>query len=251
LGQQILNFVLEREIDVQRVVEAAYDYQLLLSKGYSYSQVLNLVVQRYMLTKHERLLLFRCVHSITYTYEACKKMLCNPCRDETKHEVLVLDFYNILLTLVAMLKHDPIFLCDDCLVRDLRGSKLRPAERTFLTECYNILSNVLQRYSCFKEFVIVADKSVSHSLEDVKTFVAVLSSKVTDAKVSYVLTANPDATVINFAQERNCIVVSTDFVIIEKSSRILPLTTLLLSYTKTKPLIDFSQLFGIPCPSCI
>jgi len=240
----------KQEIDFNALIDAAYDYRFLLARGYSYSQALDVVAQRYMLNRYGKLLLFRCVHSITYVYETLKKITCK-CVDYSSYGLLVVDFYNILLTVIALLENSDVFLCDDCLIRDLRGSKLRSGERTFLTESYNILANIFQQCNSFREIVIVGDKNVSHSLEDIKSFANMLSSRLKEAKVTCVLSTKPDATAISYAQMENSIIASTDSVIIEKSRKILPLTTLILNQIKVKPLLDFSQLFGLSCPTCL
>jgi len=204
-----------------------------------------------MLNSYEKLLLFRCVHSITYSYETLKKIvIVYVCPEVVKHNLLVIDFYNILLTVVALIGRRDVFLCDDCLVRDLRGSKLRAGERVFLTESYNILANTLQQLQFFKEIIVIGDKNVSHSLEDIQALTRVLSDRLREVRVSYILTSKPDATTIDFAKMENSVVASTDSVIIEKSHRILPLTTLVLNNMKIKPLLDFPQLLGLSCPEC-
>jgi hypothetical protein len=239
----------KQEIDVNKIMEAAYDYKFLLSRGYSHSLALNTVSQRYMLNKYEKLLLFRCVHSTVYVHETLKKIKCNY-SDTAKHGLLVMDFYNILLTIIALIEHDIVFLCDDCLVRDLRGSKLRSSERAFLTESYSILADILQQHQFFEELIIVSDKNISHSLEDTQTFVSILHDKLRGVKVTYTLTTTPDTAIISFAQKENTVITSTDSLIIEKSRRILPLTTIALSYMKARPLINFPQFFGLSCPTC-
>jgi hypothetical protein len=239
----------KQRIILNRVVEATYDYRFLLSRGYSYTQALDVVTRRYMLNSYEKLLLFRCVHSITYSYETLKKIV-YVCPEVVKHDLLVIDFYNILLTVVALIERRDVFLCDDCLVRDLRGSKLRAGERVFLTESYNILARTLQQLQFFKEIIVIGDKNVSHSLEDIQAVTRVLSDRLREVRVSYILTSKPDATTIDFAKMENSVVASTDSVIIEKSHRILPLTTLVLNNMKIKPLLDFPQLLGLSCPEC-
>ena len=230
------------------LAEAAFDYKFLLSRGYPSSSALALVTQRYVLSSDERLLLFRCVHSFDYVYNALRKIMCcsnGLCRDET----LVIDFYNVLLTTMAMIENDDVYLCDDCLVRDLRGSKLRPGERQLLSKAFKIIAEVLADFKCFKSIVVVADKSVSHSLDDVREFTKVLATTLNNCNISYLLAEKPDSKVIELSQQ-GAVVASTDYVITEKVSRILPITTVILNKLRLKPCIDFAKLFGYTCPHC-
>jgi hypothetical protein len=238
-----------QSINIDAVIEASYDYRYLLSRGYNYTYALEAVTRRYMLSEIERLLLFRCVHSATYTYETFNKIRCK-CFEEPD-STLIIDFYNVLLTIVAMLRNEPLFLCDDCLVRDLRGSKLRSNERGLLEKVFDIITSILNNCcKSVKRIIIVADKNVSHSLDDVQRFVNAIMSRRKDLEVSAILSQKSDATIISLSHEIRGIVVTTDAVIIMNSQWILPLTTITLNYLGMKPLIDFPSLFGFTCPSC-
>jgi len=238
-----------QSINIDAVIEASYDYRYLLSRGYNYTYALEAVTKRYMLSEIERLLLFRCVHSATYTHETLNKIRCKCC--EGLDSALIIDFYNVILTIVAMMRNEPLFLCDDCLVRDLRGSKLRPSERGLLEKVFDIITSILDN-CCkgVKRIIIVADKNVSHSLDDVQRFVNTITSKHRDLETSAILSQKSDATIISLSHEIKGIVATTDAVIIMNSQWILPLTTIALNYLGMKPLIDFPSLFGFTCPSC-
>lgn len=237
-----------KEIRLNILLDAVYDYRFLLSRGYPLSQALNIVSQHYLLNEHERLLLFRCVHSLRYVHETIRKIVC-PVKKNLGGGILVIDFYNMILTILAMVKSEDIFLCDDCLVRDLRGSKIRSSERILLSKVFNIMADILANYKgIFTEIIIVADKDVSHSLDDVREFSNTLLNSVEGARVTFVLSSTPDSKTISLAT--NSIIASTDSVIIENSYRILPLTTLALQKLGLKPTIDFSSILGYACPFC-
>jgi len=235
------------EIRLDALANAAYDYRFLLSRGYS-SSILDIVAKHYMLDRYEKMLLFRCVHSLSYVYDTMKKLVV-PCVNSLNSSILVIDFFNIVLTVLSIIKSECVFLCDDCLVRDLRGAKIRGDEKALLANVYKIIMDVLSTYrNLFNEVVIIADKNVSHSLDYVKSFSNLLSNNVKNIKVSYILSQTPDSETISMA--KHGVVASTDAVIIEKADKVLPLTTMVLWHIGLEPRIDFPKLFGYYCPFC-
>ncbi|MEL9939865.1 MAG: DUF434 domain-containing protein [Ignisphaera sp.] len=237
-----------KRIRMSTIFDAAHDYRFLLSRGYSLSQALNIVSQHYLLNEYERLLLFRCVHSSKYVHETARKLFC-PSKENLGNNVLVIDFYNIILTILTMIKSEDVYLCDDCLVRDLRGSKIRDSERELLDRVFNTIANILASYrNVFAEIIVVADKNVSHSLDDVREFSNTLRKVSQEARVTFILSPTPDSKTVSMAV--NSVIASTDSVIVENSYRILPLTTLALHSMGLKPVIDFTNIFGHTCQYC-
>ncbi|MEM0026744.1 MAG: DUF434 domain-containing protein [Ignisphaera sp.] len=237
-----------KRVRLSIIFDAAHDYRFLLSRGYSLSQALNIVSQHYLLNEYEKLLLFRCVHSFKYIHETTRKLVCSV-KENLGNSTLVIDFYNIILTILTMIKSEDIYLCDDCLVRDLRGSKIRDSERVLLNRVFNIIADILTNYrGVFAEIVIVADKNVSHSLDDVREFSNTLHNTFKEARVTFILSPTPDSKTVSMAT--SSVIASTDSVIIENSCRILPLTTLALQNIGLKPAIDFPNIFGYTCHYC-
>lgn len=97
--------------------DAAYDLRFLLDRGYSKKQALEFVSTRYSLSKKWRLLLYRCIFS---------KKECKMHKQKRVNVQKILgkrvyvDGYNVLITVESLLLKDPIYLCDDGFVRDIR-----------------------------------------------------------------------------------------------------------------------------------
>lgn len=101
-----------------RVKKAVQDYRYLLNRGYPRSASLNLVSARYVLSREERMLLYRCVHPDREA-ELVKAKLVEP--PDIEGQTLIVDGYNVVLTIRAWMRGDTVYLCDDGVVRDLSG----------------------------------------------------------------------------------------------------------------------------------
>lgn len=95
----------------EQLREAILDYRYLLDRGYGSKASLDLVTGRYGLTREERLLLFRCIHPWSRAEEIRNKMGIK--------EPIILDGFNIGITLINAWDGEQLFLCDDGFVRDL------------------------------------------------------------------------------------------------------------------------------------
>ena len=91
--------------------EAYIDYKYLLNRNYSRKLALDIVTARYNLSKLERLLLYRCVHSNSEIENINSKI--------SNQKEIIIDGYNIALTLISAMNGEEIYLCDDGFIRDL------------------------------------------------------------------------------------------------------------------------------------
>lgn len=190
----------------RKVIEAAKDYKYLLNRGYNADVSLNLVSNRYALSKYEKLLLYRCVHDDT-TIEMIKLKTVPP--SFIKNKEIILDGFNVLLTIVSMLENDYLFVCDDGFVRDLRS--LRSRRLLVSNELLKSALGMIKEYvSMLKpsRAIFVLDKQVSWS--------ATLSKVVTNLTgFTTILSDRADKEVI--VQSSRCIVSSSDIVILLKA----------------------------------
>ena len=102
----------------ERLKNAVQDYKYLLNRGYSRSSSLDLVSARYMLSREERMLLYRCLHPDVEA-DAVRSKIVSPA--QVRSETLVIDGYNVILTVRAWMLGEEVYLCDDGVVRDLSG----------------------------------------------------------------------------------------------------------------------------------
>jgi len=98
--------------------EASEDFRYLLNRAYSRKAALELVGNRYQLTSDQRHLLHRGVFSDVDSTSRQKKKI--PLR-QIRGEDLVIDGYNVLITIEAGLSGRPLVLGDDGFLRDISG----------------------------------------------------------------------------------------------------------------------------------
>jgi len=139
------------------VVEAARDYKYLLNRGYSQRVVLDLVTSHYGLTRTERALLLRCIHRDDEVASIRRKV-----SRDIYGEVLVIDGYNTILTIVSALEGPTLYLCDDCIVRDLRSSYIKDFSTPLVTTALRVIGGVVSRLGA-RKVVFVLDRNVSWS----------------------------------------------------------------------------------------
>ncbi|WP_456473799.1 DUF434 domain-containing protein [Candidatus Pyrohabitans sp.] len=98
--------------------DAICDLRYLLERGYRRTTAVKVVGDRYRLSREERNLLLRCVYPRAEA-EMHRKKLLTPA--EVKGQTLVVDGYNVLITVESWLRGKPCIACDDGFVRDVSG----------------------------------------------------------------------------------------------------------------------------------
>ncbi len=196
------------------LAEAAKDYRYLLDRGYSQKAVLNLVTSRYGLASEERSALMRCVHRSVDAVSTASKLV-SP--TEVRGSSIVIDGYNTLLTILTALERGPLFLCDDCVVRDVRSSYTKGITTGSLTRSLEVLTVTLISLQP-TNVLIVLDKNVSHSAEHASIIRRALLSRGINSSVE--LRQRADLGVLEHSAE---IVSSSDYVILARVQRVFDL----------------------------
>ncbi|ARM76484.1 DUF434 domain-containing protein [Acidianus manzaensis] len=189
-------------ISKTKLKEAYIDYKFLLNRGYNRKSALDLVTSRYILTQKERLLLYRCTHSDKEIENIKLKLFLS--------KKLIIDGFNVAITILNALDNDEAFICDDGFVRDLGIGKKKDDSRIL-----DIL--ILFSEFCFSmgivELIIILDSQISHSGEIMKN----LKTRKINAKLEK--TADKEI-VIREAENDDYSIISNDFLILEKAKRI-------------------------------
>ncbi len=105
-------------IDLVSLRKGAEDFRYLLGRGYPRGNSLELIGNRYSLTKDQRALLHRGVFSSVDAAKRKKKLLA--IRGVEGTDVAV-DGYNVLITVEAALLKKPLIVADDNFIRDIAG----------------------------------------------------------------------------------------------------------------------------------
>ncbi|RLG09509.1 MAG: DUF434 domain-containing protein [Thaumarchaeota archaeon] len=97
------------------LAEAGRDLRYLLDRGYNRSSSLKLIGDKYRLAKAERSILYRSVYSSEHAERiASKRLTAKDLRDEH----ILIDGFNVMNTIEAVLRGEPLILCDDGVLRD-------------------------------------------------------------------------------------------------------------------------------------
>ena len=183
----------------EQLREAILDYRYLLDRGYGSKPSLDLVTGRYGLSREERLLLFRCIHP-EKEVEMIKGKV-------GLKEPLILDGFNVGLSLVNAWDGEQLFLCDDNFVRDLGLGRKKGDSRLV-----NALVSVGELLiSLGLKFRIVLDSQVSMSGE--------IAGKLRGLGLDVSVVNRADKEII--ASQGTS--VTSDFVILSKSTKVFDL----------------------------
>ena len=197
---------------------AVSDMGWLLSRGYADKSSLKLVGDRYALTQRQRLAVMRASCSDQqFKNRTCKRMSGNLMQDRT----LVIDGYNLLITIEAALSHAPLFICRDGTIRDLASihGTYRKVEETI--PAITIIAHVLDKLS-FSKAVWLLDEPVSNSGRLKKRILAFAQEKSMDWNVQ--LVPNPDKVLI----ESQAIIVTSDSAVLDRCKQWLNLAGILI-----------------------
>ncbi len=140
---------------------AARDLRFLLSRGYPRESALKFVGDHYQLHQRERDLLYRGVYPLDVASSRKRKMI-TP--SALKGRRLVVDGYNVLITLESALKNKDLLLADDGFTRDV-SRVFRGFRPTALTKhVWTTVLTFLKDYPP-KETIVLLDSPISKSGE--------------------------------------------------------------------------------------
>ncbi len=212
------------------VVEASRDYRYLLDRGYKQKVVLDLITSRYGLSNIERTLLLRCVHSSRDVELIRGKMV--GC---VEGYPLIIDGYNVMLTIHSVLEGMNVFLCDDGFVRDLRKSYRKGVELRSLEEVAELLASELPYLSPSK-VTIVLDKNVSYSATHANVLRNLLGSAA-----EIILADKADVKVIG----EDGVIASSDYVVISRVRKVYDLAGEIIRKHFKEKIVDIASLLNI------
>ncbi len=200
-------------------IEASIDYRYLLDRGYSQRSSLDLVVSRYGLSRRQRSLLYRCVHSYSYASRTRGKIVSG---SMIEGDLLIIDLLNTLTTILATYMGECVYLCDDGVVRDVEGSRGWVRFDEHLVGLIDDIGSIITEYSPARVVGLI-DRSVSWSGKILNLFLSSLGARGIDAEGK--TCGKTDVEIMGLLDKyRGTSVVSTsDIVIIERADRIIDL----------------------------
>jgi hypothetical protein len=188
-----------------RLREAVADFSLLLTKGYAEKSALKLVGDRFSLTQRQRLAVMR--SSCSDQQRQSRLARCLPVESLTEHP-LVIDGYNLLITIEAALSGGLIFRGRDGCFRDLASihGTYRKVEETI--PAVKLIGEFLTEIRIARALWLL-DSPVSNSGR-LKTLIGQLA-RASNWPWDIRLTISPDAEL----SQMDAIVVSTDSVVLD------------------------------------
>lgn len=200
----------------RELINAIYDYRLLLDRGYPQKVALDAVCTRYMLSRRERLLLYRCIHPTNIAKKIRRKHSIPP-----PQSTLVVDGFNVFATLYTVYTGEHVYLCDDGIVRDLSGLHSRVALTMDKNVAGNLLSLIINYANKFGyRLELIFDYNVKKSGELASYIRKQLSTMSIYWNVS--VEKQADSRILSRCTE-GVWVSTSDIVILEKAERIFDL----------------------------
>ncbi|MET1102330.1 MAG: DUF434 domain-containing protein [Pyrodictiaceae archaeon] len=219
-----------------KLIVAAYEYYFLINRGYSPKASEELITAKHGLSREERILIKRCIHSTSLNRIVRSRILAPV---EVKDKKLCIDGYNQLITVKACLAGRPIYLCSDGLLRDNELGRL-VLDRRDLERLAQVLGEALMELKPAIA-IIVLDSARPWSRNHSRILAQTLKQH-TPIRTLVVLSKRTDSTLIAYSRS-GCIISSSDIVVALHASRIFDLAAYIAARKKCKvtnisPLLD-------------
>ncbi|MHA1146045.1 MAG: DUF434 domain-containing protein [Candidatus Helarchaeota archaeon] len=201
---------------------AAKEYKFLLNRGYKKKGALKFVGDHHHLTSDERNLLFRMIHSDD---ELSRRQNKKVAPEELRDKTISIDGYNVLIGTEVMLRGEHLLHCDDGFIRDIYGSRYKFKLTETTKKALSLILDSLQKLQP-KSLNFFFDKPISNSGK----LAAFVQEQLEKREILGEARAVkfPDSTVISGGE----IIISSDGIIIEKSSKIFDLLSFLAEELK-------------------
>jgi hypothetical protein len=162
---------------------ATSDYYYLLSRDYRDNGILKMIGDRYRLSTLERTILYRGIIHPEQTICVSPRIVKSPGKE------LIIDGYNVLITLLNYRLGHLVFISTDKLCRDAGSLFGKIKDENLFRECMQIFAEYLTHIaSC--EIVIYLDSPVSHSAEHRKILQQITAENPVNPVISVVHSAD-------------------------------------------------------------
>ena len=217
-SKQLLNF--------NKILEASKDVKYLLSRRYNFESVINFVSTRYMLNSLEKQILIRLFSGYNIKFKKLKTI---------RTETLIIDGYNILITVSVMINKGILIKSIDGLIRDIEGKHGKFIDLEIMKTSVDVIENFIRNTLKFKkEVIIVLEKNISKSGELAKYINHYTSMKaILEKQVDNFIIANSTRATIS----------TSDSLIIGKIGKVYPITLYMLKYYKPKILVSLKRVY--------
>lgn len=145
----------------EKLLKPARDIRSLLRWGYPKFATISFVATHFQLSAEERYILTRVIMPPDrVTSRINKKIACTGIQDRE----LLIDGYNVLLSVDSLLKNEPMWFCDDGYIRDTRYYFSKSKQVEDIEESFNLILKFLSEARP-KSAVFLLDAQISRSGE--------------------------------------------------------------------------------------
>jgi hypothetical protein len=217
------------------------DLIFLLDRKYPRKQAIELVGNRYRLNHNERMILYRGVFDSHSTALRKEKRVGI---QEIKR--LVIDGYNVLITLESYLKGKIVFRSLDGFVRDVAGIYGNQTFDDYTQKCIALLiefieDGLMANSVFFQDGVLFLDLPVSKSGELAASLRDRFSPKKLNVKVDVV--KNPDGVMIEAVrQSKDTVVATSDTVVLDKAHMSFDIPDYIIRELLCKTVLDLESI---------
>jgi hypothetical protein len=216
---------------IGEICDAVIDYKYLLNRGYSVKSSIQIVTARYQLNKLQYAVLYRCIHPDSEAYSIRGKIVSVK---DVEEAYLLIDGYNVLITVDSGIVGEPVFIGDDMLLRDIRKSYRK---FKYDNEVHSKLIDLILKYVVKlkpKHISIILDEQISYSGE--------LASAFRDKIKNYNIlgdayTTRKTDTALSGAIG-DIVVASSDIVVVRRASKIFDLARYIIEREKPESIVD-------------
>jgi hypothetical protein len=190
----------------EELISAILDYRWLLDKHYPQRSSIHLVGDRYKLTGAERSILYRGVGD-----SVSAKLRTGKLTSELSAEIIAIDCYNVLFTIMNYLMGKPVYISDDGFLRDAGEGRGRINNKKIFDKALKLLKEfILDNRE--KEYYLLLDEPISNSAKLALELYEFL--KATGIKGIAETLRSPDYVLQSFT---NVVLCSGDSVIIDRT----------------------------------
>ena len=213
--------------NIPSIRQAVADYSLLLTKGYPQNAALKLVGDRFELTERQRLAVMR---NSCSDMQLAERIVHQVQPGEIAGKDLLIDGYNVLITIEAAMSGGYIFIGRDGCMRDLAGMHGTYRKVNETIPAIELIDKALAELNV-KNACWLLDKPVSNS----GRLKGIIESAETKTPTHVELLNNPDAALIQ-ADE---IVVTSDSAVLDRAKLWVNLAEFVINqYVKNAGIID-------------
>lgn len=219
--------------NINKLKNAVDDLSMLLSKGYALKSTMKLVGDRYDLIRRQRFAVERSACSDS----ALKKRMSKAVSiDDCKNKCVLIDGFNLIITLEAALSGGYIFIGRDGIFRDISSVHGTYKKVEESQKAINLIGRIFKRSGILNAEWLL-DSPVSNSGKLKKFIMDVAENEGWDWSVKLVF--NPDRELI----DSDCIIVSSDSQILDNCKHYIDLAAVIIEkYIPEANIVDLKKI---------